>query len=60
MPIAEIFNMCLEESCFLDFRKGSPVVPVFKCVRERSTAKIYRHVSLLSAVSGFCVRHWKT
>ena len=43
--------MCLEESFFPDFWKFSSVVPVFKNVREKSTAKNYRHISLLSVVS---------
>ena len=43
--------MCLKESCFLDYWKFSSVVPVFKTVGERSTAKNYRLVSLLSVVS---------
>ena len=37
--LAELFNKCLKESCFLDFWKFSSVVPVFKNVGERSTAK---------------------
>ena len=49
--LAELFNMCLKESCFPDCRKVSSVVPVFKNVEERSTAKNYRPVSLLSVVS---------
>ena len=49
--LAELFNMCLKESCFPDFWKVSLVVPVFKNVGERSTAKSYRPVSLLSVVS---------
>ena len=48
---AEIFNMCLKGSCFPDCWKILLVVPVFKNVGERSTAKNYRHVSLLSVVS---------
>ena len=47
----EIFNMCLKKSCFLDFWKVSSLVPVFKNAGERSTAKIYHPVSLLSVVS---------
>ena len=42
---------CLKESCFPDCWKASSVVPVFKNVGERSAAKIYRSVSLLSVVS---------
>ena len=49
--LAELFNMCLKESCFPDCWKVSSVVPVFKNVGERSTAKNYRRVSLLSVVS---------
>ena len=41
----------LKESCFPDCWKVSSVVPVFKNVGERSTAKNYRPVSLLSVVS---------
>ena len=43
--------MCLKESCFADCWKVSSVVPVFKNVGERSTAKNHRPVSLLSVVS---------
>ena len=49
--LAELFNTCLKESCFPDCWKVSSVVPVFKNVGERSTAKNYRPVSLLSVVS---------
>ena len=49
--LAELFNKCLKESCFPDCWKVSSVVPVFKNVGERSTAKTYRPVSLLSVVS---------
>ena len=49
--LAELFNICLKESCFPDCWKISSVVPVFKNVGERSTAKNYRPVSLLSVVS---------
>ena len=49
--LAKLFNKCLKESCFPDCWKVSSVVPVFKNVGERSTAKNYRPVSLLSAVS---------
>ena len=44
--LAELLNMCLKESCFPDCWKVSSMVPVFKNVRERSTAKNYRFVSL--------------
>ena len=43
--------MCLKESCFPDCWKVSSVVPVFKNVGNRSTAKNYRPASLLSVVS---------
>ena len=39
--LAELFNMCLKESCFPDCWKVSSAVPVFKNVGERSTAKHY-------------------
>ena len=48
---AELFNKCLKESCFTDCWKVSSVVSVFKYVGERSTAKNYRPVGLLSVVS---------
>ena len=49
--LADLFNKCLKQSCFPDCWKVSSVVPVFKNVGERSTAKNYRPVSLLSVVS---------
>ena len=49
--LAEIFNMCLEKSCFPDCWKVSSVVPLFKNVEEMSTAKNYCSASLLSVVS---------
>ena len=49
--IPELFNKCLKESCFPDCWKVSLGVPVFKNGGERSTAKNYCPVSLLSAVS---------
>ena len=49
--LAELFNKCLKESCFPDCWKVSSVVPVFKNVGERSAAKNYCPVSLLSVVS---------
>ena len=49
--LAKLFKKCLKESCFPDCCKVSSVVPVFKNVGERSTAKNYRPVSLLSVVS---------
>ena len=47
---AKLFNICLKESCFSDCWKVSSVVPVFKNVGERSTAKNYHPVSLLAVV----------
>ena len=49
--LAKLFNKCLKKSCFPDCWKVSSVVPVFKNVGERATAKNYRPVSLLSVVS---------
>ena len=49
--LAKLFNKCLKESCFPDCWKISSVVPVFKTVGERATAKNYRPISLLSVVS---------
>ena len=49
--LAELFNKCLKESCFPDCWKVLSVVPVFKNIGERSTAKNYHPVSLLSVVS---------
>ena len=49
--LAELFNMCLKESCFPDCWKVSLVVPVFKNVGERSTARNYYPFSLLSVVN---------
>ena len=43
--------MCLKESCVPDCWKVSSVVPVSKNVEERSAAKSYSPVSLLSVVS---------
>ena len=49
--LAELFNVCLKESCFPECWKVSLVVPVFKNVGEKSTAKNYCPASLLSVVS---------
>ena len=49
--LAELFNNCLKESCFPGSWKVSSVVPVFKNVGEKSAAKNYCPVSLLSVVS---------
>ena len=49
--LVELFNMCLKGSCFPDCWKVSLVVPVFKNVGERATAKNHCPVNLLSVVS---------
>ena len=49
--LAELFSKCPKGSSFPDCKKVSSVVPVFKNVGERSTAKNYCPVSLLSVVS---------
>ena len=49
--LAELSSKHLKESCFPDCWKVSLVVPVFKNVGERSTAKNYHPVSLLFVVS---------
>ena len=48
--LAELFSKCLKESCFPDCWKISSVVPVFKNVGERSTAKNYHPISRFSVV----------
>ena len=48
---ADLFNKCFKESWFSDCWKVTSVVPIFKNVGERATARNYRHVSLLSTVS---------
>ena len=48
--LAKLFNMCLKESCFSDCWKFSLVVPVFKNVGKRYTAKNYHPTSFLSVV----------
>ena len=45
--LAELFNRCLNESCFPDCWKVSLVVPVFKNVGERSTDKNLQIIGLL-------------
>ena len=49
--IADLFKICLKEFCFPDCWKVLSMVPVFKNVGKRSTAKNYCPVSLLSMVS---------
>ena len=51
--LAKLFNNCLKEFCFPDCWKVLLVVPVFKDVGERSAAKNYCPVSLLSVASKF-------
>ena len=48
--LAELFNMCLEESGSPDCWKVSSVVPVFKNVGEKSAAGNYYPDSLLSVI----------
>ena len=45
--LVELFNMCLEVSCFPDCWKVTSVVPVFKNVGEMSTAKNYNPLVFL-------------
>ena len=49
--LAELFNKYLKESWFPNCCKFSSVVPLFKNVWKRPTAKNYHPVSLLSVVS---------
>ena len=49
--------MCLKESCFPDCWKVSSLIPVFNNVGERSTAKNYHPVSLISVVSKVFEKH---
>ena len=51
--LAELFNMCLMESCFPDCWKVSLVVPVFKNVGKGCTAKNFYPVCLLSVSKVF-------
>ena len=55
--LAELFSIFLKESSFLDCWKIVSVVPLFKNVGERSTAKNYHSVSLLCVVNKFCEKH---
>ena len=48
--LAELFNICLKESCFPDCWKVSLVAPIFKNVCEKSTAKNYCPLCLLPGV----------
>ena len=49
--LAKLFNKCQKEPCFPDWWKVSSLVPVFKTVKEKSTAKNYHSVGLLSVVN---------
>ena len=49
--LAELFSICLKESCFPNSWKVPLLVPVFKNVGERSTTINYLPVSLLSVLS---------
>ena len=44
--LAELFNKCLKESCFPDCWNVSSVIPVFKVVGKKSTAKYFHPVAL--------------
>ena len=55
--LAELINMCLKESCFPDCWKVSLVVPVFKNIGEKSAAKNYCPVSLLSVNNKIFEKH---
>ena len=45
--LSKHFDMSLRKSCFTDYLKVLSVVPVFKNVRDRSTAKNYYSFSLV-------------
>ena len=49
--LAELFIMCLKESCFPDCWKVSLLVPVFKNAGKWSIAKSHHPVNLLSVVN---------
>ena len=49
--LPELFIMCLKESCFPNYWNIPLVVSVLKNVGERSTAKNYCPVRVLSVVS---------
>ena len=49
--LAEFFNVCLKDFCFLDWWKVSSVVPVIRMLGKRSTAKKHCPVGLPSVVS---------
>ena len=44
--LPELFNKCLNESCFPDCWNVSSVIPVFKIVGKRSAAKYFHPVAL--------------
>ena len=51
--LAELFNNCLKESCLADCWKVSSMVPIFKNIGERSTAKNYCSVEILQLRAKF-------
>ena len=55
--LAGLINNRLKESCFPEYSKVSSVVPTFKNVGGRSTAKNYRPVGLLSVVGEVFEKH---
>ena len=52
----ELFNTCLQKSCFPDNWKASSVFPLIKNVGEKCTARNYHCVSLPSVINS----PWKT
>ena len=48
--LAELFNMCPKGYCFPDFQRSSLVLPVFKNIGEKSAAKHYCLVFVVSKV----------
>ena len=48
--VAEMFSICLKESCFPDCLKVSLVFPVFKNVGERSTTLLVLFLSLVKSL----------
>ena len=49
--LAELFNMCLKESCFPDYWKFHWWCLYLRMLGERSTTKIYHLLSCVSVVS---------
>ena len=49
--LAELFNLCLKESYFSDCWKVSSMLPAFKNVRKRFTARNCHPIGLLYVIS---------